>query len=94
MMIVWDEPKRLANIAKHGLDFEDFERTFDFDGATVQTTQPSRRTGRQRYKLIGWFGDTLIVAAIVSPLGSEALSLISLRRANPSERKLYEQRRS
>jgi uncharacterized DUF497 family protein len=28
MMIVWDEPKRQANVEKHGLDFADL--TLDF----------------------------------------------------------------
>jgi uncharacterized DUF497 family protein len=32
-----------------------------------------------------------VVAAIVSPLGSEAMALISLRVAGPKERKIYEE---
>jgi uncharacterized DUF497 family protein len=28
MKIVWDEPKRLANLDKHGLDFADLNETF------------------------------------------------------------------
>lgn len=28
MKLVWDEPKRIANIEKHGLDFADL--TFEF----------------------------------------------------------------
>ena len=36
-------------------------------------------------------GKALMVVAVVSPLGLEALSLISLRRASPMERRLYEQ---
>jgi len=34
MRIVWDEPKRLANLDKHGLDFADLNETF-FDSALV-----------------------------------------------------------
>lgn len=34
MKIVWDEPKRLANLGKHGLDFADLNETF-FDNALV-----------------------------------------------------------
>jgi uncharacterized protein len=33
--IIWDEPKRLSNLVKHGLDFADIEEGFDFDGAIV-----------------------------------------------------------
>jgi uncharacterized protein len=32
--ILWDEPKRLANIKKHGLDFADLNETF-FDNALI-----------------------------------------------------------
>jgi uncharacterized DUF497 family protein len=28
MKIVWDEPKRLANLARHGMDFADLDETF------------------------------------------------------------------
>lgn len=34
MNIVWDEPKRLANLDKHGLDFADLNEIF-FDNALV-----------------------------------------------------------
>lgn len=29
MNFIWDEAKRMANIAKHGLDFMDAARVFD-----------------------------------------------------------------
>lgn len=87
-MIVWDEPKRLANLAKHDLDFADFETGFDFATALEVTAKPSR-TGRSRSPLIGSFRGRLVVAAIVSPLGTQALALISLRPASSSERILY-----
>jgi hypothetical protein len=87
MFIVWDEPKRLANLAKHGLDFDTFEEAFDFRTAfTVPAGQS--RTGRQREMLIGLMAGRVVVA-IISPLGTEALSLISLRYADPAQRKLF-----
>jgi uncharacterized DUF497 family protein len=46
--IVWDEPKRLANLDKHGLDFADLDETF-FDSALVV---PSRNAGK-RWVAIG-----------------------------------------
>ena len=33
MIVVWDEPKRLANLAKHGIDFADIDETFFIDAA-------------------------------------------------------------
>lgn len=88
MLIVWDERKRLANLEKHGLDFEAFETDFDFETYIAADARPSR-TGRHRRVLIGTFGRTLIVVAVVSPLGSEAVSLVSLRPASPRERNLF-----
>lgn len=93
MPVVWDELKREANVAKHGFDFADFETSFDRDTALYLPAKTSR-TGRERYLVIGdWNGET-IVASIISPLGSEAVSLISLRSASPTERRAYEHHRS
>ena len=85
MEIVWDEVKRSANLAKHGLDFADFEEGFDFDGAVRLPARPSA-TGRERFRLVGWLNGDLVVVAVVSSLGSQALSLISLRPANAKDR--------
>jgi uncharacterized protein len=30
MLIFWDEPKRLANLARHGFDFTDLDEAFFF----------------------------------------------------------------
>ena len=65
----------------------DFEEGFDFDVAKQFPAYPSR-TGRARVGLIGWFNGVVVVAAIVSPLGSEALSLVSLRIASQQKRDL------
>jgi len=46
--IVWDEPKRLANLDKHGLDFADLDETF-FDSALVIPSASRRQAlGRDR----------------------------------------------
>ncbi|WP_237482963.1 BrnT family toxin [Lichenibacterium dinghuense] len=88
MMIVFDEPKRLSNLRKHGLDMDGFADGFDFRTAR-QFEAYTSRTGRTRFALIGWMGGELVVVAIVSPLGSEALSLVSLRPASLTERTLH-----
>ncbi len=89
MKIVFDELKRQSNRAKHGFDFADFERCFDRDTALVLPTRPSR-TGRNRYLFIGLWNGDIVVLAVVSPLGSEALSLVSIRRADEQEREAYD----
>ena len=84
-MIVWDESKRVTNLVKHGLDFADFDNAFDIEAAIAAEAKPGR-DGRSRFKLIGLWNQTTVVVAIVSPLGSEALALISLRPANRKEK--------
>ena len=89
MKIIWDEPKRLSNLAKHGLDFADIEDGFDFDGAIVLPAKPSR-TGLARFRLISELNSALLVAVVGSQLGSEAFSIVSLRPASQKERKLHD----
>jgi uncharacterized DUF497 family protein len=81
MQIVWDEPKRLANLDKHGLDFADLNETF-FDSALVLPSHHNRWLG------IGKNMHGVIVVVFVA-LGKEAVSLISMRPASKNERKLY-----
>lgn len=80
MRIVWDEPKRLVNWRKRGLDFASLSVDF-FAKATVVPTR------LERFKAVGWFLDQP-TTVIFKPLGSEAISVISMRRASRSERKL------
>jgi hypothetical protein len=35
LIITWDEPKRLQNLAKHGLDFAEFEVGFEMESAVI-----------------------------------------------------------
>ena len=84
MNILWDEPKRLANLAKHGLDFADLNETF-FDSALVVASYNRRWAG------IGKNIRGVIVVVFVT-LGKEAVSVISMRPASKNERKLYAER--
>jgi uncharacterized protein len=85
--IVWDEPKRLANIAAHDLDLADAER-ISWADALISSAYASRHGGK-RYKAIGYL-DGRLVSVIFAPLGSEAISVVSLRVASRSERTVYE----
>ncbi|MPZ57187.1 MAG: hypothetical protein GEU91_11965 [Rhizobiales bacterium] len=86
MKIVWDEPKRQANVVTHGLDLADAE-SFDWETAIVVPGHPSK-DGSRRFRAIGWLGHEL-VTLVFSPLGTEAISVISLRPASRAERKLH-----
>ncbi|MCD2174767.1 BrnT family toxin [Rhizobium sp. C4] len=80
MKIVWDENKRRANLAKHGLDFADLTLEF-FALADVE------RAKLGRFVAVGDFRGRLVVAVIFRPLGVEAISIISMRPASERERR-------
>ncbi len=79
-VIVWDEPKRQSNLADRGLDFADLDEAFFLDAVVV----PAKR---ERWMAIGWFGEA-ILAVVFVPLGTEGLSVVSMRPASRKERAL------
>lgn len=83
MKIVWDDAKRLANLEKHkGYDFVDLTIEF-FEAATIVPAK------RGRFMAIGEFRGETIIATVFAPLGAEAISIISMRRASRKERRLH-----
>ncbi|CAN7623903.1 BrnT family toxin [Neorhizobium tomejilense] len=83
MKIMWDEPKRLANLEKHGFDFADVS-DLDWASAVIEEGKPDA-LGKRRLKAIGYFRDGT-AAAIFATLGTEAISIISFRPASEKER--------
>ncbi len=81
MVIVWDEAKRTTNLAKHRMDFALLTVEF-FEGATIYPAKLGR------FLAIGEFQEQIILCVVFQPLGSEALSVISMRPASMKERKL------
>lgn len=80
MMIIWDEPKRLANLAKHGLDFADLDLGFFLSAVVIPA-----KAGRQM--AVGRLADDTI-AVVFALLGAEGVSVISMRHASRKERTL------
>lgn len=79
MKITWDEPKRLSNLAKHGLNFADLAPEF-FLTAHVEPAKDGRVLA------IGEFDGVTVIVVVFRPLGSEAVSVISMRPASQKER--------
>ncbi|MBN9344605.1 MAG: BrnT family toxin [Devosia sp.] len=81
MRIVWDEPKRLANIDKHEVDLADVTEEF-LNNARLFPAKLGRvaAVGMHRGHLM---------TAIVEPLGNEATAVISFRIASRKERRDY-----
>ena len=89
MKVVWDEPKRQANLATHGFDLADAE-LLDWDNIVIVPGHAAK-DGRPRFRAIGLLDDEL-VTVVFSRLGTEAISVISMRPASNAERKLHEER--
>jgi uncharacterized DUF497 family protein len=81
MNIVWDEPKRLANLDKHGLDFRDLTEAFFAEALII----PSRN---RRWRGIGPDANG-VICVVFAKYGLEAVSVISMRSARNDERRLY-----
>jgi uncharacterized protein len=88
MNVVWDEPKRSRNVETHGLDFADARDRFAWAGALILPTHPGRH-GTPRLTATGYL-DGDLVTLVFAPLGTEALSFISLRPASRRERRRYD----
>lgn len=78
-MIVWDERKRIANLEKHELDFADLTLEF-FEAAQIGDARHGR------FLAIGELAGVAIIAVVFRPLGTEAISIVSMRRASKRER--------
>jgi len=80
MAIVWEESKRRSNLAKHGLDFADLDEGFFLSSMVV----PAKGG---RHMAIGRLADG-VIAVVFAVLGSEGVSVISMRPASRKERGL------
>jgi uncharacterized protein len=80
----WDEAKRDANLAKHGIDFRDAVDLFD--GRPIYTF-PSRREAEDRYVSVGLVGDQFIAAVWIPR--NDIVRIISMRRARDGEKRAH-----
>jgi uncharacterized protein len=85
MRFEWDEPKRLANLAKHGLDFLDADLIF----RAALYSYPSERPGEDRWVTVGLLEGREV--ALVWTARGDAIRLISFRRARREETRQYRQ---
>ena len=85
-MLEWDEAKRLKNIKRRGLDFEDADLMFD--GRPV-TTAASRRNNEDRFVSTAGIDGKLYT--VVWMWRGENQRIISFRRASYGEERTYRQ---
>ncbi len=83
----WDEAKDEANIAKHGISFD--EATGIFNGPILQREDSRRDYGETRFTAIGITeGKELFVAYTMR---GQVVRIISARRSRRDERRTYRQ---
>ena len=85
MSFEWDEQKRRSNLEKHGLDFLDVSEVFEVPHVVV----PSAYGEEKRFLAIGLFAGRYVT--VVYTTRSEAIRVISFRRARHEERQKYQE---
>ncbi len=85
MRFIWHEPKRQANLKKHGVDFIDSERVFA--GPTFTFEDDREAYGEQRWVTLGLLGMKVIV--IVHTETEDEIRVISMREATNDEQLLF-----
>ena len=87
MKFTWDEKKRRRNLEKHGIDFADVEIIFS---QPILVKLDTRRDYQEaRWAALGQLKDEVVFLAYT--LRGEDVRIISIRRANKKERKIYAQ---
>ena len=87
MQFKWDELKRKANLAKHGIDFNDAARIFA--GPLVLFEDDRADYNEQRMIAMGLL-DSLVVI-VVHVESDRTIRIISIRKADKYETNLYYQ---
>ena len=88
MKFEWDSSKAAANLAKHGISFDEGATVF-LDQLALSGPDPDHSSGESRYITFGLssLGRLLVVSHTYRPGG---VRLISARHITRAERKLYE----
>lgn len=87
MIFEWDARKDAANLAKHGISFE--EATLIFDGPVVTRYDVRKDYGETRQVSIGLIRQ-LVAVAVVHTDRRGVTRIISARLANRRERNLFD----
>ena len=87
MNFEWDKAKNEANIAKHGIDFDDALRIFT--GQILEWVDNRRDYGETRTTATGVSEGTELV--LVYTMRGQVHRIISARRARRDERRVYRQ---
>lgn len=88
----WDENKNRNNQSKHKVSFETAQLVFE-DSLHVSRLDRIEH-GEQRWQTIGMVHDIvllLVTHVVIESDGQEIIRIISVRKADRNERRIYEQ---
>lgn len=85
----WDEEKAKENLKKHKVGFDEGKTIFN-DPISITIHDPQHSIGEYRYVDIGRSSKGRILVVVYTERGSN-IRIINCRKANKSERKIYEE---
>jgi uncharacterized DUF497 family protein len=88
MSFEWDEEKAAANLAKHGVSFEEAKTVFD-DRLYVDFYDPKHSLNEHRYIIIGQSNQRRVLIVSYTER-NDAIRLINARELTRGERRDYE----
>ena len=89
LRFLWDPRKAGSNERKHGVGFQEATTVFD-DSLSVTIPDPAHSVDEQRFLVLGLSIRRRLLVVAHSELG-ESIRIISARRANRRERRIYEE---
>ena len=89
MIYEWDQAKNRSNFAKHGLDFADAEQVLT--GPSVTFADSRIDYGEERLLTLGLLVGRVVIIAH-APRADHITRIISMRKANRREQKIYQKR--
>ncbi len=85
----WDENKNALNIAKHSVSFDEASTVFD-DVFGRLIADPDHSTDEDRYLLLGTSSNSRLLIVCHCIRINETIRIISARKADKRERRIYE----
>lgn len=89
----WDEQKNIANQKKHGICFETAAKVFG-DPCRIELFDERHSLNELRFKTIGMIDNIVTILVVVYTPRGDVTRIISARKANSTERRLYDAQNS
>ena len=89
LLFEWDSHKNISNLQKHGVSFEEAKTVFTDEYARL-ISDPDNSESEDRFILLGTSIDSKLLVVCHCIRDAESIRIISARKADKQERKIYE----